>query len=64
MYYVEYSVFYPETQTHKLGRNYQVIATSEMNACARIGQMYNDSDVEKVVDICSVKRLFVVSDGE
>ena len=57
MYEVNYSVYYPDTDEFKPNRNYQVVATSEMNACTKIGQLYNDAEVGKLVDIQAIKKV-------
>ena len=53
LYLVEYTITFESGRTVR--KNYQVVATSEMNACAKIGQMHSDIMQDKEINIHNIK---------
>ncbi len=53
LYLVEYTITFESGRT--VHKNYQVVASSQMNACAMIGQMHSNVMQDKEINIHNIK---------
>ncbi len=53
LYLVKYTITFESGR--KAQKTYQIVASSKMNACAKIGQMHSDVLQDKEIDILSVE---------
>ena len=55
LYLVNYTVTYESGRT--VYKTYQIVASSEFNALVKIGQMHNEINEDKEIDVISIKLL-------
>ena len=57
LYEIKYTVTFESGRV--LNKIYQIVASNELNACVKIGQMYNELVEDKEVDIINIRCITV-----